>query len=298
MPRLISILLLCHSLEVLSIAYDPLVVTNIQDWPGSLGQLNYITDNNLNTEWVSNACRAGGWKKSKKQNGLYNVCSVGMCSASCTEGNLSYATDGSPYTSSRAKLNHATGLGWANFPFAKGNAQIAQSIYIRGGWPVNTTVYATVPSGSPIRLGTLGPQDNYLDIVYAGPSVPITGVRVQTATRDGLMRGYCYAGIGDCKTLMVTEIAAQTVECYEEITLDLGAVKEVNRLSMAFGSIYSGKMASSVDGNSFVNRLDLKTFTTISSRRLRADSQAITPSAVTPTVVNLPSTTARYLRFR
>lgn len=287
----------------MSAAYEQLVVTSVHDWPTGSGQLSFITDGDISTQWGSNACRAGGWRKNKKQNRMYHACSTGICSASCS-GNVSKATDGSPYTAGKAVLNHAEGIGWAQFPFPGGNEQIVESIYIRGLWPVNTTVFATVSpnSGASIVLGTLGPEQSARDIVYAAPSVPITGVRVQTATRDGVMRGYCYSGVGDCKTITVTEVAVQTSECYEEVTLDLGAAKVVSRLSLSFSGVYSGTMASSVDGLAFVDRLDLRTFAVINpsqtSRRLRREPNAVTRKLRDPTEVDMPNVTAQFLRFR
>jgi hypothetical protein len=283
MSRLIGILV-CHYLAALSTAYEQLTVVSVLDWPTGSGQLSYIIDGDLTTQWGSNACRGGGWRANKKQNPLFRACSSGICSASCS-ANVSMATDGSPYTAGKSRLSHAEGASWQQFPFPGGNAQVARSVYIRGIWPVNTTVYATVPAGSgpPIALGVLGPDDNSNDIEYTAPTVPITGIRVQTETRDGLMRGYCYSGVGDCKTITVTEVAVQTEDCYEQITLDLGAIKEVTRLSMKFLAIFAGTMASSVDGHAFVDRLDLKSFPF---------------SYSLPMVVDIPSVTARYLRFR
>jgi hypothetical protein len=46
---------------------------------------------------------------------------------------------------------------------------------------------------------------------------------LQASTKDGVMRGYCCAGTGDCKTLTMNEVGLQTMECYEEVSMDLGA---------------------------------------------------------------------------
>lgn len=215
-------------------------------------------------------------------NRLYEACETGVCSASCS-GNLADATDNNPYTAGRAELSHAEGRSWALLPFPAGDARAARQVYLRGNWPVNTSAWATVADGEPILLGTLGPEQKHADIVFTPPAVPITGLKLQSVTRDGLMRGYCYAGVGDCKTLVITEAAVQTEDCFEQITLDLGASKEVSVLSLKFSAIYAGMMATSVDGLTFVDRLDLKSFPF---------------SYSSPMVVDIQNVTARYLRFR
>ena len=105
---------------------------------------------------------------------------------------------------------------------------------------------------------------------------------IQTNTRDGLMRGYCYAGIGDCKTISIYELAARAQDCYEQLTLDLGSVSYVNRLLFQSSGFVGGSIYSSIDGVNFFNRSSLNKFAGKNTQQ---------------TLV-LGKVAARYIRFR
>lgn len=257
-------------------------VASVKPWATSSGQIANAVDNSLDTSWSSGTCRSGSWRSYSSINPLMNQCSAGACSGSCA-ADLTAATDGSSYTAGAASISHAEGRSWASFPFTDGGARSVRGIYIRGAWPSNTTLYATTDLGGKVFVGSLGPQHNYKDMNFPAPNVPISGLFVESATRDGVMRGYCYAGVGDCKTLSVTEVAVQSVDCYEEVAVDLGANFVLTSLAVKFTGFVGGFMATSLDGNSYVDRLDLMT---------------IPSSYFTQQTVPIAQVTARYVRFR
>ena len=158
------------------------------------------TDGFSNTSWTSGACLAGGWRSNPDLNSLYMACAAGSsyCSGTC-DAVLTASTDGSGYTAGSAVMNSAQGLTWANFIFPNGPVNTSYGIYLRGIWPVNVTVMGLLDySGTTRKIGTVGPAKNYLDLTFPGPrDVLLTGLYLQTQTRDGVMRGFCYSGIGD-----------------------------------------------------------------------------------------------------
>jgi hypothetical protein len=262
---------------------DPIPVVSIKPWPTSTGSsLSNIIDGSQTTGWDSNPCRAGAWMSNNNFNLLFKGCSGGLCSGSCSS-NLTQATDNSPHTAGTVQFNQAEGRAWASIPFASGEAKSVFSIYIRGAWPPNTMLYGTTSSGQMVQIATLGPQQTYLDLTFPGPSVPINGLYVQSVTKDGVMRGFCYSGIGDCKTFTITEVGVQLAECYEEINLNLGSPKVINRLDVRFNGQNGGMIATSVDDLNYVNIKDINT---------------IPSSYFVMQKVAFSNVTARYVRFR
>ena len=258
-----------------------LKVKSVEPWPSSSSsKLRWAVDGRFNTTWVSNACRGGNsWTNYPAFNALSTACSKGFCSGSCN-ADLSSATDGSPYTAGSAGLSQGEGRAWASFLFPNGPIVASRSIYIRGSWPVDTQLSGLHPDGSTTPIAILGPSLTYLDLTYPGTGETLTGLTLQSATRDGVMRGFCYAGIGDCKTVTVTEVAVQSDDCYEQITVDFGAVKVLNNMKVKYSGFQSGSLSTSVDGLTFVTRLPALT------------------TANTPTVVPIGDVAARYARLK
>jgi hypothetical protein len=275
-----AIVFLCIE-RVLGDTSNLLKVFSVQPWPTSVGNVNNSADNLLNTQWVSNPCRSGAWRSNPVFNLLYGSCATGSCTGSCNT-DLSSATDGSPYTAGSAPLSHAEGRSWINFPFRSGEALKVASIYIRGAWPMDTELFVTTPNGD-VKIATLSPQQNYLDLAFPAPTFPISGLKVQSITKDGVMRGYCYAGIGDCKTLSVTEVAVQTEDCYEQLVMDLGGNKVITNINVKFNGYTGGMISTSLDNMNFVDRIDLS---------------VVPVSYFLPQNVAVADVTARYVRFR
>ncbi len=71
-----------------------------------------------------------------------------------------------------------------------------------------------------------------------------------------------YANVGDCKSLMVTEIAAQSQDCFEQLTMDLGALKDVQTVRISFSNAINGWLQSSVDGVNFRNVVTVQSLNT------------------------------------
>lgn len=257
-------------------------VASVKPWATSSGQILNAVDNSLDTSWGSGTCRAGSWRAYPAINSMMNLCSTGACSASCA-ADLTSATDGSVYSAGTALLNQGEGRSWASFPLVDGGARTVKGIYIRGAWPVNTTLYATNSQGNKMFIASLGPELTHKDLSFQGPTVPITGLYVESATRDGVMRGFCYSGVGDCKSLTITEVAVQAVDCYEEVAVDLGSNFVLTSMKVKFNGFVGGMMATSLDDNTYVDRLDIST---------------IPSSYFTQQTATLPQITARYVRIR
>jgi hypothetical protein len=136
---------------------------------------------------------------------LYQVCKSNMCSSSCngTAGNQIDSTDNNPYTGGGVVDNQGEGRSWASFLIPQGAPLAVFGIYIRGIWPVNTTLSAIGADGtSLLHVATLGPAVNYLDLSYPAPSevppppCPLTTVLI-TGTVPALCRSI-YRRSGDC----------------------------------------------------------------------------------------------------
>jgi hypothetical protein len=195
-------------------------------------------------------------------NSLYYACQSGYCSASCIGKNngstsLSLATDGSPYTAGVIFFSQGEGRSWVKFLFPYGPSKSTSNIYIRGIWPVNTTLSALTSTGDELFIKLLDPSVNYLDLNLLGPNVSLSGLILQSVTRDGVMRGYCYAGVGDCKQIMVTEIASQIEPCYEQLTIDLSGLKLLQSMTVQYNGFSYGYLSVSVDGLSFVRKVKI-----------------------------------------
>ena len=211
---------------------------------------------------------------------LLNSCKSGLCSGSC-DASLTGATDNNPYTAGSASLNHGNGYAWADFPFVAGPSSV-QILYVRGMWPMNTSLYyLTSPGQVGANIATLNPSLNYQAMNYSGISASVYGLRLTTKTRDGVMRGFCYANVGDCTTITITEIAAQSKPCYEQLGADLGSLKIVQQIKMKYTGNTGGAILSSVDGLNFVQLASLPT-----------------GSYNAFGVFNVGNVTARYFRFR
>lgn len=199
-----------------------LPVSTVFPWPTtSSGSVSVSADGSYTTEWASYPCRAGGWIGKSQFNALYGACASGQCSGSCdstANANLASATDNNPYTGAWVPISHAEGRSWALFPFLNGSQSVIQ-IYVRGIWPINTQLFAIAANGASNLVATLGPQFNYQDLYFPGPSFPIAALKLKSVSIDGVMRGYCYSGVGDCKDLTVTEIAAQISPCLEQVAI-------------------------------------------------------------------------------
>ena len=197
-----------------------LPVRSVSSWATDSGNVNSSSDGNHSTDWVSSPCRAGAWVGSTTFNAIARACESGFCSSSCdaTPSSLIGATDNNPYTGGFAPASHGEGRAWAAIVVPTGPKALF-SIYVRGIWAVNTTLTAISASGASVVVGVLGPQLNYQDVYFPAPSFAVASVRLDAWSSDGVMRGYCYSGVGDCLGFTITEIALQTVDCYEEVRL-------------------------------------------------------------------------------
>jgi hypothetical protein len=186
-------------------------------------------------------------------------CTNDLCAASC-DSSLTSSTDQNPYTGSWVSFNQAEGRSWAVYNFPNGITSDIANIYIRGIWPVSTILYGIVGNNSLVTLQHLTTTNNYLDISIATIKYPLKGVRLESVTRDGLMRGFCYGGVGDCQVFLVTDIAVQTKTCYEEIVANFGEIALVDYAIARFSVFVNGSYATSLDGLNFVNRGSLLPF--------------------------------------
>jgi hypothetical protein len=208
--------LLLFSLFVSAFAQSPLPIASYGAWPTINGVNTFAADGNPSTQWIPYPCAAGAWVGNPAQNALFGACAQGACSSSCDSSSLASATDNNPYTGANVGISHAEAKSWVVFPLPKGPQTLTQ-VYLRGIWPAGTQFFAISDAGVSTLLDTLGPQFNYLDRNYPGPSFPVASFKLVATSVDGVQRGYCYAGIGDCKDMTITEIAAQTATCYEQV---------------------------------------------------------------------------------
>eukprot|EP01041_Mallomonas_annulata_P005784 gene5784-11685_t len=252
---------------ILNNCYGSLIrVKSVIDWPSSSGSKPiYAADGNLSTTWVTFPCLAGAWRVNPTFNLFYNLCGSGGCSGSCS-AKLAKATDGSPYTAGSAVMSHGEGRSWAIFPFPKGEQKLS-SIYVRGMWPVNTTLSGITATGFHYTIATLNPQLNYLDLTYPAPPFPLVSLQLSSVSNDGIMRGYCYAGVGDCKTIVITEIAAQIQNCFERLTVDIGQMKLIQYMKIDFSGATDGIISTSLDNMNYKNISSLKKYANINGFR-------------------------------
>jgi hypothetical protein len=148
---------------------------------------------------------------------------------------------------------------------------------------VDTTLYGVVQNGTKYPITMLQPTQTYLDLTVSAPPFPIVGLFVQAQSKDGVMRGFCYSGVGDCKTLSITEVAVQTEDCYEELAVDFGSNKVLTRMDVRFNGFVDGTIATSLDDANYVDRISLKN---------------IPSSYFTQQKVAVANVTARYVRVR
>jgi hypothetical protein len=222
---------------------------------------SYAFDGISSTQWISGACRAGGWKSNQDLNLFTDLCSNGLCSTSCdvSSSSLSQSNDLNVYTATTIPISHSEARSWVRYDFPSGPVSNLTSIYIRGSWAVNTSLYGILPTSElTLPLATFDQSLTYQDISLMGPFPPLlSGLYLQANSKDGLMTGYCYAGIGDCQTFTITEIAIQKAPCSEELTIDLGS----NRLLFSYLAKYSGfvngLVLTSIDGLTYIPRITL-----------------------------------------
>ncbi len=278
-----SLALVFFTDRVLGGIYDPITVASVKPWPSTgTATTNLAFDGSQATGWTSFSCRSGAWRTIEPLNALFNACASGYCSSSCST-DLSSATDNNPYTAGTSSFSHGEGRSWASFPFPSGDARNVFGVYVRGSWPTNTTLFGIAQDGTLTPITMLQPTQTYLDVSLPGPAFPIKGLYLQAQTKDGVMRGFCYSGVGDCKSLSITEIAVQTADCYEELSVDLGYNKVLTRMDVRFNGFVGGSMATSIDGVNFFDRLDLMT---------------IPSSYFVSQKVFISNITARYVRLR
>lgn len=238
-----------------NIILTPINVISSTSNSGSLP--NYAFDQLSSTSWSSSACRSGGWKSNNDLNILTGTCTKGLCSATCDAKKLNSSNDLSTYTGASIHFSHSEGRSWVRYDFPNGLVQDITSIYIRGSWAVNTILYGILSSGELSPITTLNPALNYIDINLPGPFPVISGLYVESRSKDGVMVGYCYANIGDCQGFMITEIAVQKADCYEELTVDLGSNKLLSNFIAKYSGFVEGSVSTSIDGLSYTNRIIL-----------------------------------------
>lgn len=216
---------------------------------------------------------------------VLNACLSPLCISTCNSsaGALQEITDGSITTTRGASMNQGIGSTFARVPIPTGASKIA-NIYTRGVWPMNTTLSAIHADGTKTLLANLDPTFSYKDLFIDVPVTvkTVTELLLQSNTRDGVMRGSCYGGIGDCKFMTINELAARSKSCYEQLTLDLGLVQLVGKLVFQFTGFVTGTLYTSIDGLNFLNRSSLNRFATTGAQ------QSLT----------LNNIAARYVRFR
>ena len=160
----------CWLLSVLSQTSGLLSVASVKPWPSSSStSVNAAVDASFDTSWISGSCRAGGWRSMTRFNPLYGSCAAGSCSGSCN-ADLTSATDGSMYTAGSASLSQGEGRSWAVFPFPNDEARVVRNIFIRGAFPKDTTLFATLPDGGTVTVATLGPEMTWLEQNFAAPA--------------------------------------------------------------------------------------------------------------------------------
>ena len=234
---------------------------------------------------MSEPCKTGAWVYNPEFNVLLNACLSPLCKSTCNSSAdaLQEITDGSFSTTRTAWMNQGIGSTWARVPIPTGPTKIV-NIYTRGVWPINTTLSAIHADGSKTLLASLGPtfsyKDLFIDVPVTAPAV--TELSLQSNTRDGVMRGFCYGGIGDCKTMSINELAARSRSCYEQLTLDLGLVQIVQKLLFQFSGFVTGNIYTSIDGLNFLNRSSLSKFSSTGQQQS----------------LMLNNVAARYVRFR
>ena len=176
MKRIISFTFLLWALQAFANVVK-LPIVFIEPWPTTSGNIYDVVDDDLSTAWLSKACRAGDWKINNLFNSLLGSCEAGLCSGSCNSSDLMFATDGSQYTASTVRMNHGSGLSWVDYPFPRGSARIVQEVYIRGIWPLETELLAIIDGGDLLNISVINPSDNYNDLSFVVPAVPISGFR-------------------------------------------------------------------------------------------------------------------------
>ncbi len=218
---------------------------------------SYAFDGISTTSWTSGACRPGGWRVNENLNLLTNICTKGLCSASCDAKKLNASNDQNPYTGAGIPFSHSEGRSWVRYDFPNGVAQDFVSIYIRGAWAVNTTLYGVLPSGELSKISTLGPELNYLEVNLNGPFPAMIALYLEAVSKDGVMVGFCYSGVGDCQGFTVTDIAVQKASCYEELIADLGSNKLLSNFIAKYSGFVEGSVSTSLDGLTYINRIVL-----------------------------------------
>jgi hypothetical protein len=266
------------SLSILSINSSSIMNSNYSPY--------YAIDHSDTTQWISGTCRSGGWKFNSKLNLLTDICLKGLCSASCDQS-LRQSNDLSVYTATTIPISHSEGRSWVRYDFPTGPINNLTSIYIRGSWAVNTSLYGILPTGDLTHLTSLNPLLSYQDINLFGPFPlsPLIGLYLQASSLDPTMTGFCYANVGDCQSFSVTEIAVLVGQCDEELLIDLG----MNKRLLSYRAKYSGfeqlVIETSIDGLTYIPRMTL--------------GSASSSSSQGTTQVSFPNNiVGRYVKFR
>ena len=258
---------------------------SVSPWPSGGGSnVTMAVDNSISSTWVSEPCKIGPWVSNPEFNILLNTCLSPLCMGSCNSSAdaLQYITDGQSFTSSATWMNQGIGSTWARIPIPTGPSNIVK-MYLRGVWPINSTLSATLVDGSTTVLHNLDPTFSYQEIyIDVSTSSPVTELSLRTNTRDGIMRGFCYANVGDCKTMFIYELAARSKDCYEQLTLDLGVVRMVQQLIFQSSGFVAGNIYTSIDGLNYYNRSSLSRYANARGAQ----------------TLNVGHVTARYVRFR
>lgn len=233
------------------------------------------TDGDAATFWQSGSC--GQWysRASRDANALYGACRDGHCTSSCftdksavfgASGStaLAAATDGNAaYTAAQVRSCSATGRAWLTIQLPTPSP--LRHVYVRGSFPApnGTLLQATTVGGDTVTIGVLTPADQWQPRMFDVPAwlrdggAGATGHNASVAAlhlrsySDGVQRGYCYGGTGECMQMTVTEVAAQPRACTEHVTLDYGRVVAATHLRLrvtGHSSWHNASLLRSFDG--------------------------------------------------
>lgn len=220
-------------------------------------------DGDSDTFWQSGSCLPTGFVERADLNLALGACAAGLCDGSDGADALELATDADVYTGYAADPD-ATDTAW--FDLTLPSTRSIERVSIKGALSEPVDIWVTTPAGE-VLLGSYTVEDAYDYVAFDGPAATVSAVHLRSA-----------AGF------TVTELAVQGDDCFEQVTMDLGAPVEIGLVlsrHMAGGDVLSTTLLTSGDGETWSEIATLVSDTT---------------PAVTTRID--PPVTARYLALR
>eukprot|EP00767_Chilomastix_cuspidata_P002836 gnl/Chilomastix_cuspidata/2964.p1 GENE.gnl/Chilomastix_cuspidata/2964~~gnl/Chilomastix_cuspidata/2964.p1 ORF type:complete len:1213 (+),score=69.53 gnl/Chilomastix_cuspidata/2964:83-3721(+) len=221
------------------------------------GSKEYLLDGDDNTRFGTDSCYPTGWIELADCNIALGICEAGLCTSSAIDFN------DSPSTS----LNNVTSGLVSDSSSIQKNMLFNETMSWMQAWlPAPTSINRIYLRGQFSTSGSVLLLNENEDILKSWPfaadavsipllndevdlSDPVASVRVEMDV-DHRLRGYCYAGCGDCSSFKLNEIALLSGECEQGFDIQLPGLYTISHVTFNAdgGGIENAIVRTSMDG--------------------------------------------------